>query len=64
MALLHELQQLALAHHRVIEVEAGELDLLWLVVFDQVVHEPVVERPVILEFQRAERMGDPFQRIG
>ena len=50
---LHQLQQLALAHHRVGQVEPRELDLL-RVVDAQLVEEPVVERPVVLELQRAD----------
>ena len=61
--LLHELQQLALAHHRVGEVEAGELDLARLARHRQVVHRPVVERPVILELQRAERVRDVLDGV-
>ena len=61
--LLHELQQLALAHHRVVQVEPRELDLLRLVALDERVHQPVVERPMVLELERAERMRDPLERV-
>ena len=53
-----ELQQLALAHHRVGEVQAGELDLLRPRRHRQVGEQPVVERPVILELERAQRVRD------
>ena len=53
-----ELQQLALAHHRVGQVEAGELDLLRARRHRQVGEQPVVERPVILELERAQRVRD------
>ncbi|MNT06756.1 hypothetical protein D3C72_1414370 [compost metagenome] len=29
-----------------------------------VVQHPVIQATVVLEFQRTQRMGDPFQRIG
>ena len=61
---LHELQQLALAHHRVGEVQARELDLPRLARHRQVVHGPVVERAVILELERAERVRDVLDRVG
>ena len=61
--LLHELQQLALAHHRVVQVEARELVLMRLVALDQVVHQPVVQRPVILVLERADRVRDPLDRV-
>ena len=61
--LLHQLQQLALAHHRVIQVQARELDLLRLVALDERVHQPVIERTMVLELQRAERMRDPLERV-
>src|SRR5581483_9820282 len=38
--LLDELQQLSLAHHGVVQVQARELVLTRLVAFDQVVDEP------------------------
>ncbi len=53
-----ELQQLALAHHRVGQVQAGELDLLRTRRHRQVGEQPVVERPVILELERAQRVRD------
>ena len=61
--LLHELQQLALAHHRVVQVEARELDLLRTIALEQAGHQPVVQRPVILELQRADRVRDRLDRV-
>ncbi|MNV14843.1 hypothetical protein D3C71_1055400 [compost metagenome] len=73
--------QLALAHHRVVDVQARELDLARLCRFarqagvDQrlgqrvivgevdVVHAPVVQRAMVFEFQRAQRVGDALDRI-
>ena len=62
--LVHQLQQLALAHHGVVQVQAGELDLLRVAGDGQVVQHPVVERAMVLELQRADGMGDPLQRVG
>ncbi len=66
--LLHERQQLPLAHDRVVQVQAGELDLLRARPelargARQRVDAPVVQRPVILELQRAERVRDAFDRV-
>jgi hypothetical protein len=59
-------QQLALAHDRVGQVEPGELDLLRVGGVRRpalVLDEPVVERAVVLELQRAERVGDALDRV-
>ncbi len=61
--LVHELQQLPLAHDGVVQVQARKLDLLRLARQRQVVHEPVVQRPVILELERADRMRDALDRV-
>ena len=68
--------QLALAHHRVIQIQARELDLPRLGGFERqtavgqrchqfgvmrqidLVHAPVVQRAVVFEFERAQRVGD------
>ena len=55
-------KQFALAQHRVGQIEPGELDLLRMM-NGQSIEKPVVERPVIFELQRADRMGDPFDGI-
>ena len=60
---LDQLQQPALAEHRVREVEPGELDLPRRVLDVERPQVPVVERPVVLELQRAERMRDPLERV-
>ena len=62
-ALLHELAQLALAHHRVVDAETGKLDLARLAGHGDVVHHPVVERTVRLKLQRAERVRDALERV-
>ena len=51
-ALLHQLQQLALAHQRVGQVEAVEFDLLRRE-DPQLLDEPVVERAVVFKLQRS-----------
>ena len=63
VAVLHQFDQPALAQHRVLEVQAGELVLARAGRRIQVVDKPVVQRPVILELQAAQRVGDMFQRI-
>src|SRR5262245_32020868 len=66
--LFHQREQLSLAHHRVIQVQARELDLLRARVecsrMTKVVHDPVVQRPMVLEFQGAQRMRDAFEGVG
>ena len=63
MAAAHQLGQHALRQHRVGEVEPRELVLPRPRRHRQIVEEPVVERPVILEFERADRMRDAFDRV-
>ena len=58
--LLDQRQQPALAHHRVIQVEPGKLDLLRTRGRPGVFDDPVVQRAVILELQRADGVRDPF----
>ena len=63
MPFFHQLQQLALAHDSVREIQTRELDLLGVTGDAQFVEEPVVQRAMILKFQRTNGMGDPFDRI-
>ena len=63
IALLDQLQELALAHHRVGQVEAGKFVLLRAVDAEQVVQEPVVEGAVVLELQGADGVGDPLDGV-
>ena len=65
---LDQLDQLALAHHGVGQVQAREFVLLrqWPLQqtgFGEPLDHPVVERSVVLEFQRTQRMGDALDRI-
>src|SRR5688500_7380738 len=62
VSLLHELQELALAHHRMGQIQARELDLL-RVVNSKLLKKPVVKRPVIFKLQSANGMGYPFDGI-
>ena len=64
MAAAHQFGQHALRQHRVGEIEPREFVLMRLRRHRQIVEEPVVERPVILEFQRADRMRDALDRVG
>ncbi len=63
MAVAHELGQHALGQQRVGQVQPGEFILPRLRRHRQLVQEPVVERPVILEFQRADRMRDALDGV-
>ena len=63
IVLLDELAQLALGHDGVVDAEAGKLDLARMVRDGDVVHDPVVERPVGLKLQRAQRVRDALERI-
>ena len=61
--LVDEPEQHALGEHRVGEVEPGELVLARARRHRQVLDEPVVERPVVLELQRADRVRDALDRV-
>ena len=65
--LLDQREQLALAHHRVIQIEPREFDLPRprpeRGVLADAVHHPVVERTMILELERAQRVRDALDRI-
>ena len=61
-ALLHQLQQLALAHQRVGDVEAIEFNLLrWEDA--ELLDEPAIERLVVGELERAHGVRDVLDRI-
>ncbi len=62
-ALLDELEELPLGHDGVREVQAREFDLLWMM-HAELVEVPVVERPVVLVLERADRVRDALDRIG
>ncbi len=67
-AVLHQLEQAALAHHRVGEVQAGELDLtrqrpLEELCFDILFQEPLVEGAVVLELQGADGVRDGLEGV-
>ena len=63
MAAADQFREHALRQHRVSQIEPGELVLMRMRRHRQVCEEPVVERPVILEFERADRMRDAFDGI-
>ena len=63
VSFINQLDQAAFAEHGVGEIQPGELDLLGVVDI-QFVQEPVVEGTMVLELQRAHRMGDVLDRIG
>ncbi len=61
-ALVDQCQQSSLAHHRVTEIQSCELDLL-RVMNSQLTTKPVVQRSMRLEFEGANRVRDPLDRI-
>ena len=63
VAVRDELAQDALRHHGVGQVEPRELVLVRARRHRQVLDEPVVERPVDLEFERADRVGHALDRV-
>ena len=63
MAFLHELEQLPLAHECVGQVEPREFDLPRARRHREVLNQPVVERAMIFEFERAQRVGDLLDRV-
>ena len=62
MAFLHELQQLTFAEQRISDVEPVKFDLLGRE-NAELLDKPVVERAVILEFQRADGVSNAFDRV-
>ena len=60
---LHQPRQDALRHHGVGDVEPREFVLMRTRRHRQVVDQPVVQRPMILELQRAERVRDALDRV-
>ena len=61
--LFDQLQQFAFAHDGVVEVEARKLDLARPVGVVEGLQQPVVEGPVDLELQRAERVGHALEGV-
>ena len=63
VAVAHEFGQHPLRQQRVGEIEPREFVLMRLRRHRQLVEQPVIERPVVLEFQRADRMRDALDRV-
>ena len=63
IAFFHQTAEEALAHHRVGQVQTRKLNLARLILEVADVDHPVVQRAVDFIFQRAERVGHPFQRV-
>ena len=63
MAAAHEFGQHPLGEQRVGQIEAREFILMRLRRHRQLVQQPVVERPVVLELQRADRMRNALDRV-
>ena len=64
MSFVHEAQQLSFAHHGIVEHQAGKLGLLRGPVKADLANQPIVDVPVVLEFEGAERVGDPLDGVG
>ena len=60
MFFLHELQQLALTHHGVAQIESREFDLARVIDAERFA-VPIVQRPMVLELKRTDRMSDLFE---
>jgi hypothetical protein len=63
LAVADELGQHALGEHCVGQIETRKFILMRLGRHRQLFDEPVVQRPVVLELQRADRMRDAFDGI-
>ena len=62
--ILNQCTEITLTHYGVGNVEASKLSLLGRIYGKSaVLHNPIVEGTVILKLQRAERIGDAFQRV-
>ena len=64
VAAAHQFGQDALRQQRVGQIEPRELILTRLGRHRQLVEQPLIERAMVLEFQRADRMRDAFDGVG
>lgn len=62
MVLLNQLQQFAFAHHGVGQIHPSKLHLSRMVDAQRLA-EPIVKGSVVFEFESANRVSDPFNRI-
>ncbi len=53
----------SLTQNRVIQIETRKLDLLGMTGDFQLVEDPIIQGAIVFKFQRAKRMGNPFNRI-
>ena len=63
MPLGHQPQQFPLAHDCIVQHQPGEFGLLGRPLESRLPHQPVVNVPVVLEFQGTERVSDPLDRV-
>jgi len=61
--LFNQLGQLALAHYRVLQVETGKFNLPGMTCDADVIQHPIIEWPVVLKLEGAERVGNAFECI-
>ena len=64
MTAAYQFGQHALRQHGVSQIEPRELVLVRMRRHRQVLQAPIVERAVVLEFERAERVGDTLDGVG
>ena len=61
--LVDQLMQLALAHHRIGQVQSCKFILTWLARHRKIGKKPLIQRLMIFKLQGTDRMGDPFDGI-
>ena len=63
MSAVHQSGEIALAHDGVRQIQPAELDLAWRRLNFERLEEPFVEWAMIFELERAQRVGDSFNRV-
>ena len=63
MSAVHQTGEIALAHDGVRQIQPAELDLAWRRLNFERLEEPFVEWAMIFELERAQRVGDSFNRV-
>ncbi len=63
ISLFNQFDHFSFAEDGISQIQPCKFDLLRMAGNFQCVQYPVVQRPVVFEFKRADRMGDPFNGI-
>ncbi len=63
-AFIHQALEFALAGNGVVQVQPGKFDLARLAGGGDVFQHPVIKRPMVLEFQRAQGVSNPLHGVG